>query len=334
MRLEDVAKIANVSVSTVSRVVNGVATVSPATRKRLLKVLEKSNYHPNLQARSLVVGHTKTIGIIVSHLLNPFFVDIFHAIEDDARAYGFEVLVGNTNYDADQLSANIRIMIGRRVAGVALVISEDIPPTLSELVKAGIPVAIYDVGPPGHGIVNIRFDYRKGMVQIVEHLYSMGHRRMAYIGLASMFRPIDVRRSVFIETAARCGFESRDFKTHVQQGLEGSRAAVREIIHSGFDPTAIICVNDMMAIGVLRELRDRGIEVPGRVSVTGFDGIEFSEYTAPSLTTIQIPRDRIGHKMFEAILAGAKKRTEGKEEYMLSPELVVRESTGVVREKG
>ena len=87
----------------------------------------------------------------------------------------------------------------------------------------------------------------------------------------------------------------------------------------------------MIAVGALRELRDHGIDVPGHVSVTGFDNIEFSEFTAPSLTTIQIPRDKVGHRMFEAILAGAKNRTNAGEEYMFSPELVVRESTGVAR---
>ena len=331
LRLEDVAKLANVSVSTVSRVVNGVDTVNASTRKRVLKVLEKSNYHPNLQARSLVVGRSSTIGIIVSNLLNPFFVDVFHAIEGDARANGFEVLVGNTNYDADQLSANIRMMIGRRVAGIALVISEDLPPALSELVGAGIPIAIYDVGTQGKGIANIRFDNRKGMMQIVEYLYSMGHRRVAYIGLSSALLPTDVRRSAFLEIAARNSMETRDFKISFQEGFEGARAAVRDIVKSGFDPTAIICVNDMIAIGALRELRDHGIDVPGHVSVTGFDNIEFSEFTAPSLTTIKIPRDKVGHRMFEAILAGAKNRTNAGEEYMFSPELVVRESTGVAR---
>ena len=279
LRLEDVAKLANVSVSTVSRVVNGVDTVNASTRKRVLKVLEKSNYHPNLQARSLVVGRSSTIGIIVSNLLNPFFVDVFHAIEGDARANGFEVLVGNTNYDADQLSANIRMMIGRRVAGIALVISEALPPALSELVGVGIPIAIYDVGTQGKGIANIRFDNRKGMTQIVEYLYSMGHRRMAYIGLSSALLPTDVRRSAFLEIAARNSVETRDFKISFQEGLEGARAAVRDIVKSGFDPTAIICVNDMIAIGALRELRDHGIDVPGHVSVTGFDNIEFSEFT-------------------------------------------------------
>jgi LacI family transcriptional regulator len=125
--------------------------------------------------------------------------------------------------------------------------------------------------------------------------------------------------------------ETRDFKISLQEGFEGARAAVRDIVKSGFNPTAIICVNDMIAIGALRELRDHGIDVPGHVSVTGFDNIEFSEFTAPSLTTIKIPRDKVGHRMFEAILAGARNRSNAGEEYMFSPELVVRESTGVAR---
>ena len=331
MRLEDVARVANVSVSTVSRVVNGVTTVNEATRKRVLKALETVNYYPNLQARSLVAGHTNTIGVIVSNLLNPFFVDVFHAIEGDARENGYEVLVGNTNYEAEQLAANVRMMIGRRVAGLALVVSEELPPIVSELCQAAIPTAVYDVGAAGQGIANVRFDNRKGMTQIVEYLRSLGHKQMAYIGISSSLRPTDDRKSVFIERTKEYGITTKSITISLRDGLEGARAAVRELLKSGFEPTAIICVNDMTAIGVLRELRNQGISVPGDISVTGFDNIEFSEFISPSLTTIQVPRDKIGHRMFSAILEVRAKGMESGHEYTLDPELVVRESTGVAR---
>ena len=331
MRLEDVAKIANVSVSTVSRVVNGVTTVNAATRKRVLKVLEKANYYPNLQARSLVAGHTNTIGIIVSNLLNPFFVDVFHAMEGDARKHGYEVLLGNTNYEAEQLAANIRMMIGRRVAGIALIVSEALPPIVDELSRAGISTAVYDVGLSGKGIANIRFDNKKGMNQIVDYLRSLGHKRMAYIGISSSLLPADDRKSVFLERTKNYGIVTKYIAISLRDGMEGARGAVRELIKSKFEPTAIICVNDVTAIGVLRELRNHEIAVPGDISVTGFDNIEFSELTAPSLTTIQVPRDKIGHMMFSAILANRDRATEIGDEYTLDPELVVRESTGVAR---
>lgn len=332
LRLEDVAKIADVSISTVSRVVNGIPTVNDATRKRVLKALETANYYPNLQARSLVVGHTNIIGVIVSNLLNPFFVDVFHAIEHDARKYGYEVLVANTDYDPEYLAAHIRLMIGRRVAGIALVVSEELPPVINELLKAGIPTAVYDVGATYKGITNVRFDNRKGMSQIVEYLTSLGHRRIAYIGVWSSLLPTDDRKLVFAERSKEYGIEAKYFNVALRGNeLEGARAAVREVKESKFEPTAIVCVNDIMAIGVLRELREHGISVPDDISVTGFDNIEFSEFTSPSLTTIDIPREEIGHKMFSAIVPGRDHKVGTVDNYLLRPELVVRESTGVAR---
>lgn len=329
MRLQDVAKIAGVSASTVSRVVNGLS-VNAATRKRVLSALKTANYHPNLQARALVAGQTKTIGVIVSDLRNPFFVDIFHAIELDARVGGYEVLVANTNYDVKQLATDIRIMIGRRVSGLALVVSEKLPTDVCDIVKADIPVAVYDVAQSAKGMTGVRFDYRNGMVQIMEYLRALGHRRLAYIGLSSTLGPTDERLDAFMEQANEHSLQTTVLKASSLADFEHVRAMVQDLLRSDNKVSAIVCVNDVAAVAVIRVLYSAGIRVPADISVTGFDNIGLAQLTTPSLTTIHVPRTKIGHRLFAAV---AQRKTEDGEpaEFVFSPELVVRESTGPAR---
>jgi len=331
MSLEEVARRARVSTATVSRVLNNVGQVKTSTRARVLKAAEKLKYHPNLHARSLAGGKSQTIGMIVSNMENPFFVDIYKAAEEDARKTGFELVLANTDYNAEYLVRHIRLMIGRRVSGLALVISEMDPSLIKELSEGGIPVVFYDVGAPKHNISNIAVNYGKGIERIVNYLHALGHRRMAFISHHPNLGPLSVRERAFRETVMR---NSPPIKWKIAvsaDGLDGGREATREILTSGFDPTAIICVNDFMALGALHELRESGLHVPRDVSVTGFDNLRLAEVCSPSLTTVHIQRERIGHLMFEALTQSSPLPEACRRRIVLDPEFVLRESTGPAR---
>ena len=328
MRLEDIACKAKVSVSTVSRVVNGFESVKPSTRKRVMAVLDKMNYQPNLQARYLVAGRSNTLGIIVSNLENPFFVDIFHSLEQQAHAAGYEVLVGNTNYEPKRLAACIDQFLGRRVAGLAVIASEHVSPELKQLAQANIPIAFYDAMVPGHRRTGVRFDYRKGITQLVRHLFDLGHRRMAYIGYPLQLGSTDARRDAFVSATKELKITHRYLFVEEHSDLVAGREAARELLSSGFAPSAILCVNDLFAVGVLRELRNRNISVPGEMSVTGFDNIKIAEFSSPSLTTINIPRERIATTLFRSLHSTDQQAAEQPAQYIIDPELIVRESTG------
>jgi len=325
LRLEDVASKAKVSVSTVSRVVNGFESVKPSTRKRVMAALEKMNYRPNLQARELVAGKSKTLGVIVSNLENPFFVEIFHSLERLAYAAGYELLVGNTNYEPARLEACIDLFLGRRVAGLAIIVSELLDPNLKQLAQADIPVAAYDAQLAGKRRTAVHFDYGKGMRLLVRHLYELGHRSMAYIGYPLQLGPTEDRRDAFIAAAKELSIQQRYLAVEEQSGFVAGREAARQLLDSGFAPTAILCVNDLFAMGVLRELRNRNISVPGQISVAGFDNIEIAEFSSPSLTTVNIPRDRIASMLFRSLSV----TDEQPSKFLIDPELIVRESTGI-----
>ncbi len=296
-----------------------------------MAVLDEMNYRPNLQARELVAGRSNTLGVIVSNLENPFFVEIFHSLEEQAHQAGFEILVGNTNYAPERLAACIDLFLGRRVAGLAIIVSERVDPDLKELSQADIPVAFYDAVVPGKRRTGVHFDYGKGMNLLVRHLYDLGHRRMAYIGYPLRLGPTEDRRDAFIDATRKFGVEHRYIAVSEHNGFVAGREATRQLLDSGFAPTAVLCVNDLFAVGVLRELRSRNISVPDEISVTGFDNIEIAEFSNPSLTTINIPRARIASTIFRSLTADEKESSEQRVNIMIDPELIVRESTGIAR---
>jgi DNA-binding LacI/PurR family transcriptional regulator len=325
MNLEQVARRAKVSTATVSRVLNNASVVKTSTRARVMRAIEELKYHPNLHARNLAGGKSNTIGVIVSNMENPFFFDIYKTVESDAHANGFEVVVANTDYSSEQLVSSIRLMIGRRVAGLAAIVSEMDPALIEELTESGIPVVFYDVGTPRTNITNIRVNYRRGVEKIIDYLHSLGHRRLGFIGHHAVLGPINERLKSVTDAAAK--FPSMEVRTVADTDtLEGGRQAARALLAGGTQPTAIICVNDIMAVGALRELRERGIRVPQDISVTGFDNVKLSEFCFPALTTVHIPRDRIGHIIFDRL--GARSDTPPEHEIVIDPEFVVRDSTG------
>jgi DNA-binding LacI/PurR family transcriptional regulator len=293
-----------------------------------MKAIEDLNYHPNLHARSLAAGKTRSLGIIVSNMENPFFYDIVCQIEAAAHSNGYEVLVANTNYDGEQLMKSFRLMAGRRVAGLAAIVSEIEPHLVADLAEARFPVVFYDVGPSADNIARVRLNYRKGMTRLAEYLLLLGHnQRIAWVGHHRDFPPLQERRDALIQAYAHLAPQAEIRTFAGRDNLEGGWQVTREMLHTGFRPTAVVCANDFMAVGVLRALREHGISVPQEISVTGLDNIKLSEFCFPTLTTIHIPRERVGKLMFDKLMAGVEVPGFATE-LVIDPDLVIRESTG------
>ncbi len=331
MSLQEVAKRAGVSTATVSRVLNNLDIVRASTRERVLKAIKELNYQPNLHARTLAGGRSNTIGMIASNLENPFFFDVFRSLETHARMRGYEVVVAHTDYDPERLVRSVRLMIGRRVAGLAVVVSEMDPALMKELHASRTPCVFYDVGKPQERMTNIRVNYRRGIERLVEYLHDMGHRRLAFIGHHTTLAPTNEREMAFINSVRR--FEPEvEWRTDADRdGFDGGRLAVQRLLGSGFQPTAIVCVNDFMAVGVMRSLREHGLRIPEDVSVTGFDNIRLAEYAEPPLTTVHIPRDEIGRLAFAALAPDKETPNLSGHEIVIEPEVVLRASTARAR---
>src|SRR5436305_4809728 len=280
MNLEQVARRAKVSTATVSRVLNNASVVKSSTRARVVKAIEELKYHPNLHARSLAGGKSKTLGVIVSNMENPFFFDIYKTIESDAHARGYEVVMANTDYRSEQLVTSVRLMIGRRVMGLAAIVSEMAPELIDELMESRTPVVFYDVGTSKKNITDIRVDYRRGIEKVVDYLHSLGHRRLGFVGHHAVLGPINERMKAVLDAVARIP-EMEVRSAADADTLEGGRLATRALLETGYAPTAIIRVNDVTAVGALRALRERGARVPQDMSVTGFHNLKRSGCCSP-----------------------------------------------------
>ena len=328
MTLAEVAKLAGVSSATVSRVLNNPQAVKSTTRARVIRAARELNYHPNLHARSLAVGSSRTLGIVLSNMENPFFFDIFRTLESCARAEGYEAVVANTGYRPEQLVASVRLMIGWRVAGLAAIVSEMDYELIDVITDSRIPCVFYDVGTPKRNITNVKVDYRSGIEKVVQYLHGLGHSEFAFIGHHAALSPINERRNAVLDVVAKLVPHAQINVKEGVDSLDGGREAVRELLDSGLRPTAVISVNDLMAVGAMRELQARGLRIPEDVSVTGFDNIRLSEFCSPPLTTIHIPRDEIGRTIFEHLVPAPKRPRVKRREILVSPELIIRESTG------
>jgi LacI family transcriptional regulator len=331
MSLQAVAERAGVSTATVSRVLNGVDVVKSSTRSRVMKAIAELKYHPNLHARSLAGAVNKTIGVIVSNLDNPFFLDVYRAVESDCHANGYEVVVANTLYRPEQLTASVRVMIGRRVAGLALIVSEVEDGMVEELTEGGTPVVLYDVGKAGRHVTKIRVNYRKGVERVIDYLTALGHTDIGFISHHSVLGPIAERCNALLESAPAVNPAATVRQASDADSLQGGKRAAAELLSTGQPPSAIVCVNDIMAVGALLELRERGLQVPRDISVTGFDNIELSKFCYPALTTVHIPRDQIGHTVFQSLARDDATKGVGGREFTITPEFVVRDSTGPAR---
>jgi DNA-binding LacI/PurR family transcriptional regulator len=325
MSLERVARRARVSTATVSRVLNNTGPVKSSTRARVLKAVEAFKYSPNLHARSLAGGQSRSIGVIVSNIDNPFFLDVYRAVETRAHDAGYEVIMAHTDYASERLVSSIRLMIGRRVAGLAAIVSEMDAALITELSAQRIPVVFYDVGTPRRNITNIRVDYASGMSKLTSYLYSLGHRRLGFLAHHATLGPVNERQKSVVAAARRHrGVQvatAADADT-----LEGGRRAARALLDAHPRVTAVVCVNDLMAVGAMRELRTRGRRVPEDVSVTGFDNITLAQFCQPALTTVHIPSDTIGETVCDFLMNPGKSPLP--HEFVIDPELVLRESTG------
>src|SRR5262249_54677184 len=190
MNLDAVAQRAGVSTSTVSRVLNNLEIVKTSTRSCVLKAAEELNYHPNLHARFLARGMSRILGVIVSNMENPFFLVIYVTLYADHHTQALELLEPKTDSRSEQLLTSAELMIGLRVAGLAVIVSEMEEHLIQTVSGSRIPAAFYDVGTPQKNITNIRVDYRKEIKKTVSYLNALGHKRMAFVGHHSTLGPI------------------------------------------------------------------------------------------------------------------------------------------------
>ena len=330
MDIRTIARAANVSIATVSRTINRVATVNPAMAKRVWDVIGELDYFPNTQARALVSGRSKIFGLIISEITNPFFPELLQGFEDVAVENGYEILVSSTNYDTKRMYQCIRRMIERKVDGVAIMTFGIEAPLLDQLAKRNVPLVFIDVGPESRDTSVLKVDYHHGIRQGVQHLAGLGHRNIAFISGPLHLHSAQSRAAAFSHSLKECGIPSHPkWLIEGDHTLEGGIAAMEKLLATNPRPTAVMCSNDMTAIGVLHKLYRSGLRVPDDISVIGFDDIHIAQVTIPPLTTIRMSRFSLARSAFAALRAHVENPEAStlQREYPIQTDLIVREST-------
>ncbi len=319
----DVAAAAGVSRATVSRVMNGRTTVDPEIADRVRAAAERLAYRPSTLARSLSIGRTETVALVVPDLGNPMFQSILHGVTAAAAADGYRVLVADTQERPEE-EAEI-LAEARRRCDAVLVVSPRAPDDeLAALLPALAPAVL--VNRESAGTASVCVDYAAGTAAVLDHLVAAGHTALVYLAGPGGSAPDTWRRAAL--DAARSRHPDLSVTVLDAGGTvdDGHRSAAR-VLATG--ATAAVCFNDLVALGLLAGLREAGADVPGAVGVVGFDDIELARYAVPALTTVAVPHAELGRQAW-ARLRAAVAGADAPETLWLETRLRERASTGPV----
>lgn len=326
MGIKQVAEVAGVSIATVSHVINNGRYVAEPTRLRVMRAIKQLNYYPNAQARSLVMGRSTTLGLVVSDIANPFQAELVKQIEMEAFKRGYDVVLANTAYDPERMALYVRRFIERKLAGVLLMTSEMSIELISELNNQQVAVTFLDTGRADVNMSNIHVNYEKGIDEAVKYLTRLGHKRIAFISGPLHLRSAARRLAAMKHALRQHLLHTRARIAYGNFQIDGGAAAAHEILNVKNPPTAILAANDLMAMGVLRACQERNLNVPRDVSVIGFDDIAFAALTMPPLTTISLPRAELGARAIETIARVIEHPNSKGVEARVSTKLVIRQS--------
>lgn len=330
--IEDVARIAEVSIATVSRAIHTPDKVAKSTRQRVNQAIAITGYTTNAMARSLRMGRSNMILILAPDIGDPNFSSTLIGLENEARAHGYGVLIGHTQNDPERGLEYLKFLSSGQATGLVLFTGHE--PFGHQVVGQRLPPSVAVFEPVfGSKISYVGVDDVAGARKAAEHLLSAGHRSIAFIGDSKTRLGHQRRRQGFDKAldAARIPPNQR-FVLEGEGTIESGRLAVEQLFMRDTLPTAFMCVNDATAVGVLSGLTARGYDLPHDFSVIGFDDVPQATYVNPALTTIRQPRTAIGRQAMSLLIKSLSDRPTERQEILLMPDLIVRGSvTGPAR---
>lgn len=319
--LKDVARAAGVSIATVSRYINGVQRFSEDTEARLRTSIDALGFSVDPLARSMITGRTNTVAVVILDIRNPHFTGIVKGANRKAQELGYNLLFVDTG-ERQSGEAGMLRELSRRVDG--LIVSSRMPDAdLSTLSRLEKPVVFF--GRAARlGVHSVSADGRSAAAMLARHLVDLGHRRIAYLGYPAARWDAE-RRAGLAEVLAETGLTPSFFNAEAPT-LEAGEKAVDEVLMGTVRPDAVVCYNDLLAMGFMSQAQVAGVRIPEQVSVTGFDDIPFARYTTPALTTIDMQSETMGEVALTRLVALIDGTLDPVDE-MLRPRLVLRQST-------
>jgi DNA-binding LacI/PurR family transcriptional regulator len=327
MNMRDIAARAGVSSATVSRVINRSPLVKEDTAKRIRELLEEVNFIPNPVATTLKYGRSKTYGLVIPDIRNPFYSEFLAEFEELLVETDHEVLLTNVTASS-KLVKSIRRMLMRQVDGAVFMASEFDTKDIDPLFLHKIPLVTVDRRSVKAGCSDVAIDFEAGFLEAVQYLKSLGHKRIGYIGGTEGLRTSTVRQHAFEIALEKAGL--RYFRNLVRVAdyrVAGGERALVSLMQESSRPTAVLTANDMTAFGAIRGLHTLGLSAPRDLSVIGLDDVLLSDVVQPPLTTIRIPRRRMAEACLKALNFTKEDVERRGHRFSVPAELVIREST-------
>jgi LacI family transcriptional regulator len=334
--IKDISRLANVSIAAVSKVVNGdYSSVSETTKERILQIVKEMNYKPNRIARGLVTNKTNIIGLLVSDITNPFFATLAKGVEDRAGSYGYNVLLCNTDEKAEKESTYVDLLLQYNAAGV-IVTSSSNPENKHILELAQYNTSFVSIDRSvSADTYSIFVDNFRGTYVSTEYLIQNGHTRLAFIGGEPPGTGINQRLNGYLQALRDCKLQEDSQLIcidtyHSESGYKN----VNMLLNKGLSFTGVVCGNDLIAFGVVKALKERGLRVPEDVSIIGFDDIYLAAMFEPGLTTIRQPIYDMGSHAVDVLIRLIKGEPVKEKLKYFGPELVERDSvTNILNKK-
>lgn len=333
--IKDIAKIAGVSVSTVSKIINNYSEISEDTKTKVQQIIKETGYTPSNSAKTLATKSSNLIGVIFAGMLNvdfthPFFIEVLNSFKKQMGLLGYDLIFfSNEKFQSGDTNDYLARCLHFNVDGCLLITGQELETSISELDNSAIPCIGVDLKLSGDNSGYIMSDNFKLSTKVVEHFYLLGYRELGYIGSSSESEISNIRESGF-----RKALEDLGLPINENWFLNGSNffeasgyETMRRMIANGNLPRAIFAASDQLAIGAMRALKESSIAVPGTVAIIGCDDIEACNYTTPLLTTIKQNKDKIG-RLAALMLYDLINNQSGTSSFSVEPELIIRESCG------
>jgi LacI family transcriptional regulator len=327
--IRDVAKLANVSISTVSRVMNSPKSVVESKRVEVLAAIQKLEYKPNALARGLIYKKTNTLGVVIPDIRNPYYADIIRGMEDASKKLGYNLIICNTDRDKKRLFSYLNNFYERQVDGILFTSDPVFPDYYNEMIRLRMPIVLAATHSMEYDLPSVKIDDEQAAYDAVKFLIDSGHRNIGMIGfdlsdsIAGLTRYHGFVRALRENDLEVC----KDNIVYVNGWSYDTPDAAAQILAKCPDVSAIFTASDELAIGLLSYLDEQGISVPGQISVIGFDNIRLSKLTIPKLTTVAQPTYEIGYRAVEKLDAIIEDKEDPVLREYLPHEIIVRAST-------
>ena len=326
--IKDVARESGLNISTVSRALNNGYGVNDQTREHVIAVAARLNYRPNRIARGLVTGRSHSLGLIVSDIRNPFFGEVARGAEDAARTGSCDLVLCNSDLDADKQMQYVQSLLEKRIDGIMMnsvsMLSRE---QQAQLAASGVPIVLLNRSASNETFSTVCADNELGGTLAARYLLGLGHRKIAHLTGPRQHGNLSDRTRGFVRALQSVKNPVQPIVLHGKFNFDGGTELTRKLLDGHPDVTAIFAANDVMALGVVQAVLQRGLRIPEDLSLIGFDNIEFSGVVHPPLTTVHQPKYEMGAAAVEILLRLARdKGKQTPEHRRLGVELIERES--------